>query len=84
MENPDTAVTRESDKFMLRLPAGMRERIAAIAKSGQRSMNAEIVARLAESLDASTGGVTILKESEIDALGEKVAAKVVAALQAKK
>ena len=34
---------------MLRLPDGMREKIATVAKDNNRSMNAEIVARLASS-----------------------------------
>jgi plasmid stability protein len=37
---------RESDKFMLRLPDGMRDRIKAVAAENGRSMNAEIVATL--------------------------------------
>ena len=37
---------RESDRFMLRLPDGMRDRIKAAAEENNRSMNAEIVARL--------------------------------------
>lgn len=39
---------RESDKFMLRLPDGMRDRIKVAAESNNRSMNAEIVATLEE------------------------------------
>lgn len=39
-----------NDKFMLRLPDGMRERIKAAADQNNRSMNAEIVARLDISL----------------------------------
>lgn len=35
---------------MLRLPEGMRDRIAAAARQNDRSMNAEIVSRLEESL----------------------------------
>lgn len=35
-----------ADKFMLRLPDGMRDRIAQSAKANNRSMNAEIIARL--------------------------------------
>lgn len=43
----DTKTTgRDSDKFMLRFPDGMREQIAHVAKLNNRSMNAEIVARL--------------------------------------
>ncbi len=38
-----------ADKFVLRLPEGMRERIAEFAKQAGRSMNAEIVARISES-----------------------------------
>lgn len=35
-----------ADKFMLRLPDGLRDQIAELAKANGRSMNAEIVARL--------------------------------------
>lgn len=49
------ATGRESDKFMLRLPDGMRERIATAASAAGRSMNAEIVARLAGSFDPNAG-----------------------------
>jgi hypothetical protein len=41
-----TQAGRDSDKFMLRLPDGMRKRIKAEAEANRRSMNAEIVARL--------------------------------------
>jgi hypothetical protein len=33
---------RESDKFMLRMPDGVRDRIKASAEDNKRSMNAEI------------------------------------------
>ncbi|MCM2493061.1 Arc family DNA-binding protein [Burkholderia glumae] len=47
MEDIDIkAVGRDSDKFLLRLPDGMRERISASARRNGRSMNAEIVACL--------------------------------------
>ena len=36
-----------ADQFVIRLPDGMRDEIAAAAKSNGRSMNSEIVARLA-------------------------------------
>ena len=38
--------SRESDKFVLRMPDGMRDEIAERAKASGRSMNAEIVYRL--------------------------------------
>ncbi|TBN47557.1 Arc family DNA-binding protein [Paracoccus sediminis] len=39
-------IGRESDKFMLRLPEGMRNRIKSVAEANNRSMNAEIIATL--------------------------------------
>lgn len=51
---PSSAATgRESEKFNLRLPDGMRDRIAEAAKVNNRSMNAEIVARLTASFEDS-------------------------------
>lgn len=52
MSKPDQPPSRTADQFVVRLPDGMRDRIAQEAKSNNRSMNAEIVARLEESLDA--------------------------------
>ena len=40
------SASREQDKFMVRMPDGMRDEIAKAAKANNRSMNAEIVARL--------------------------------------
>lgn len=45
---------RGSDKFMLRLPDGMRDRLKESAEANMRSMNAEIVSRLEWSLKAGT------------------------------
>lgn len=42
---------RDQDKFVLRLPEGMRDRLKAEAEANKRSMNAEIVARLQGSLN---------------------------------
>ncbi|MGZ7196657.1 Arc family DNA-binding protein, partial [Streptococcus pyogenes] len=43
--------SRIADKFVVRLPEGLRSRIANVAHSNHRSMNSEIVARLEFSLD---------------------------------
>ncbi|MGH1571897.1 Arc family DNA-binding protein [Methylobacterium sp. P31] len=40
-----------ADRFQVRMPPGLRERLAAAAKANNRSANAEIVARLQASLD---------------------------------
>ena len=44
---------RDSDKFMLRLPEGMRDRLKNAADEAGRSMNAEIVARLGWTLEGN-------------------------------
>lgn len=43
---------QDQDKFVLRLPDGMRDRIKAAAEANNRSMNAEIVATLEEQYPA--------------------------------
>ncbi|GGM17013.1 Arc family DNA-binding protein [Pseudomonas asuensis] len=42
--------TRTAEKFVLRLPEGMRERIAEVARNHHRSMNSEIISYLEQSL----------------------------------
>lgn len=46
VKKPQGTTSRESDKFILRLPAGMRDKIAARAATNGRSMNSEIIAIL--------------------------------------
>lgn len=45
-KEPQAVAGRGSDKFILRLPDGMRSRIAALAAQNGRSMNTEIIAAL--------------------------------------
>ena len=42
--------SRTADKFVVRLPDGMRGRIADVARNHHRSMNSEIISRLEQSL----------------------------------
>ncbi len=42
----DLPPSRTADQFVVRFPDGMRDQIAEAAKANNRSMNAEIVARL--------------------------------------
>jgi Arc-like DNA binding domain len=42
------------EKFIVRFPDGMRNAIGIAARKNRRSMNAEIVARLAQSFDMAT------------------------------
>ncbi|WUR14713.1 Arc family DNA-binding protein [[Empedobacter] haloabium] len=73
--NPQTA-----DKYIVRLPDGMREKISEIAKSNKRSMNAEIVSMLQQAMDdraSSVAGASL----DIDALAEALASKLAARLK---
>lgn len=49
------------DKYIVRLPEGMREQIAESAKANNRSMNAEIVARLAKSFNPISDDADVLQ-----------------------
>nr|WP_186211641.1 Arc family DNA-binding protein [Burkholderia gladioli] len=49
MSEPTQPPSRTADQFVVRLPDGMRDQIAEAAKTNNRSMNAEIVSRLADS-----------------------------------
>ena len=48
--------SRTADKFVVRLPDGMREKIAEISKENHRSMNSEIIDRLALSIERDEQG----------------------------
>lgn len=48
--------SQNQDKFVLRLPDGMRDRIKAAAEASNRSMNAEIIATLEEKYPAPKEG----------------------------
>ncbi|MEI9694575.1 Arc family DNA-binding protein [Atlantibacter hermannii] len=54
---------KDYDKFVLRLPEGMREAIADLAKSNGRSMNAEIVQILKDALTHHSFDSIASKES---------------------
>lgn len=49
MANP-IYCSRTAEKFVLRMPDGMREKIAEIARENHRSSNSEIIARLEQSM----------------------------------
>lgn len=83
-DTPNTG--RDSDKFMLRFPDGMRDRLKEAAKANNRTMNAEIVARLQDSLTPKLDGSWKLDGSKTlgldpsDDLAEKVAEKLITKL----
>lgn len=49
---------RNTDKFVVRLPHDLRERIASVAKQHHHSMNVEIIKRLENSLEDNTTAKT--------------------------
>ncbi|MBV2131461.1 Arc family DNA-binding protein [Pseudomonas sp. MAP12] len=49
-QSPASRSSRTADKFVVRLPEGMRSRIAEVARHYHRSMNSEIIARLEKTL----------------------------------
>jgi hypothetical protein len=54
MRTTQTAKTSSrADKFVLRMPDGMRDQISQLAKKSHRSMNAEILRRLEKSIDVT-------------------------------
>jgi hypothetical protein len=57
---------RGADQFMVRMPEGLRDRLRQAAADNGRSMNAEIVLRLTESLDGDDRMARI--EAKLDAL----------------
>lgn len=63
------APSDSADKFIIRLPPGMREQIAAAAKTNNRTMNAEVVLRLQASFDRFPDSV----ERAIDKLEQEQA-----------
>lgn len=60
-KTPQQSASRNSDKYIVRLPDGMRDALAQRAKGENRSMNAEIVAILEAAL-ADEGGVAALAD----------------------
>lgn len=61
-KKPQDTPSRHADKYIVRLPEGMREQIAAAAEENKRSMNSEIVSRLAASF-AGTFDETLLRST---------------------
>ena len=67
-------MTREDPQMKLRLPAKLKDQLAALAEANGRSLNAEVVLRLEESLGGAGGTQTTLHVDEhtLDLFAEKV------------
>ena len=65
--NPPTEQKPKTEKFVLRLPIGMRTKIADIAKKNRRSMNSQIIFELEELIENDR---LLAKEKHRDELTE--------------
>lgn len=69
------------DRYIVRFPEGMRDQVARAAEKNGRSMNAEIVARIARTFDQDAGGgagdqVANIPLAELDELLPKLAQSI--------
>lgn len=67
-------MTREDPQMKLRLPAALKDQLAALAEANGRSLNAEVVIRLEESLGPVGGARKTIQVDEytLDLFAEKV------------
>ncbi|TPG88079.1 Arc family DNA-binding protein [Pseudomonas caspiana] len=49
--------SRDADKFVVRLPDGMRDKINQVSEKNHRSMNSEIIKRLERTLHEDATGI---------------------------
>lgn len=68
----------QSAPYPLRMPDELRERIAALAKENNRSLNTEIVLLLQQAINAGTSRAAPILDMDIlaEALAAKLAAKL--------
>jgi len=59
--------SRGLDKFVLRLPEGMRDKIGVAARTNKRTMNAEIIQRLDASFSSTNEPLQVVKENTAEA-----------------
>ena len=59
--------SRGLDKFVLRLPDGMRDKIGVAARANKRTMNAEIVQRLEASFSSTDEPLQVVNENTAEA-----------------
>lgn len=74
MVHDNVDMTREDPQMKLRLPADLKDQLAALAEANGRSLNAEVVVRLEESLGGADGAQASARVDEhtLDLFAEKV------------
>ncbi|WP_168735164.1 Arc family DNA-binding protein [Pseudothauera rhizosphaerae] len=56
---PQDSESRHADKYIVRFPGGMRDRLKTAAEAAGRSLNAEIVFRLEQSFRLEAAGLLV-------------------------
>jgi hypothetical protein len=69
-QNPKSTGPQAGDKYIVRFPEGVRDRIAEAAKANNRSMNAEIIDRLDRSFAPGEGYAT---KAQLERVFSKIA-----------
>ena len=59
--------SEQQDRFIVRFPDGMRDRISALAKANGRSMNAEVISLIEASLSQGGKPLLVVKENTAEA-----------------
>lgn len=74
MARPKREVIQPEDKYVIRFPDGMRDQLKEAAKENNRSLNAEIIARLEayEQMRINSKQVDKAKYEELDKIIYKV------------
>lgn len=73
VETSEAYDSRSADKFVARLPEGMREKIKARGKADSRSMNSVVIQALAQYLDCPT---MVASPAAMDELVQAVVARI--------
>ncbi|WP_343654530.1 Arc family DNA-binding protein [Paraburkholderia caribensis] len=75
-------MTREDPQMKLRLPVELKDRLMTLAEENGRSLNAEVVKRLEESLTGASEGAKTepVDDRTMDLFADTVAMRVVLAL----
>lgn len=67
-------IPQAAEKYIVRFPDGMRDRIAEAAKQNNRSMNAEVVARLQTTFDPAPPAVNAAAQELADSRAQAITA----------
>lgn len=68
MQKKETSPSRQLDQFLLRMPNGMKAKLNSLAKINHRTVTAEIISRLEESLCDHSDNVRLLIKEHGDTI----------------